>query len=204
MRPVELESRLEKGSGPPRSAASLWDQGVGHSLSARSSATEIQTGLRIALTYLPADRIWINPHCDLKIFRHAEVEPARRILVAGTRTVRTPRPHIPEVGRSNPPPATTKVLVRPPFDVMTRGSRSFLAAIWQQTSEHIGARDRSQRPGLGAVRTRITLASWFPSPRRSSKRFVIPVAGGGPRFGSRFGVWLLPCHRQSAYMVDRP
>jgi hypothetical protein len=194
MRPVELESRLEKGSGPPRSAASLGDQGVGHSLSARSSAAEIQTGLRIAIAYLPADRIWINPRCDLKIFRHAEVEPALGSWWPALARSGHPRPHIPEVGRSNPPPATTKILVRPPFDVTTRGSRSFLAAIWQQTSEHIGARDRSQRPGLGAVRTRITLASWFPSPRRSSKRFVIPVAGGGPRFGSRFGVWLLPCH----------
>jgi hypothetical protein len=42
--------------------------------------------------------------------------------------------HNPEVTGSNPVPATTKVLVRVPFDFMTKGTSSFLAAIWQ-TSE---------------------------------------------------------------------
>ena len=54
------------------------------------SATEIETGLRIAVAYLPAYRIWVKPNCDLKTFRYAEVEPALRILVAGARAVRTP------------------------------------------------------------------------------------------------------------------
>jgi hypothetical protein len=115
MRPVELESRLEKGSGPPRSAASLGDQGVGHSLSARSSAAEIQTGLRIAIAYLPADRIWINPRCDLKIFRHAEVEPALGSWWPALARSGHPRPHIPEVGRSNPPPGYYKDPCQTPF-----------------------------------------------------------------------------------------
>jgi 5-methyltetrahydropteroyltriglutamate--homocysteine methyltransferase len=54
------------------------------------SATEIETGLRIAVAYLPVYRIWVKPNCDLKTFRYAEVEPALRILVAGARAVRTP------------------------------------------------------------------------------------------------------------------
>jgi hypothetical protein len=41
----------------------------------------------------------------------------------------------PEVTGSNPVPATTNSLVRVPFDVMTKGTWSFLAAIWQQTWE---------------------------------------------------------------------
>src|SRR5829696_6660398 len=91
MRPVELESRVEKGSGPPRSAASLGDQGVGHSLSARSSAAEIQTGLRIAIAYLPADR----PNLDQPPLRPEDLPPRRGrtsagIVVAGARAVRTP------------------------------------------------------------------------------------------------------------------
>jgi hypothetical protein len=103
-----------------------------------------RTGRRIAIAYLQADRIWINRPCDLKTFRHAEVEPALRILVTGA-----PDTHNPEVTGSNPVPATTKALVRLPFDAMTRGSRTFLAAIWQQTSE---AKDPALAQYAGASR----------------------------------------------------
>src|SRR5512133_2275782 len=43
-------------------------------------------------------------------------------------------PHNPEVTGSNPVAATTNDLVRDSFGEETKGSRSFLAAIWQQTS----------------------------------------------------------------------
>src|SRR5829696_7889432 len=95
MRRVELESTAWKRDPDHRA----WLRLVPHPRRTRgwdihspriSSATEIQTGLRIAIAYLQADRIWINRPCDLKTFRHAEVEPALRILVTGARAVRTP------------------------------------------------------------------------------------------------------------------
>src|SRR5829696_10203031 len=103
MRPVELESRVEKGSGPPRSAASLGDQGVGHSLSARSSAAEIQTGLRIAIAYLPADR----PNLDQPPLRPEDLPPRRGRTSAadpGDRRSGGPDTHNPEVTALNPVP----------------------------------------------------------------------------------------------------
>jgi methionine synthase II (cobalamin-independent) len=89
MRRVELESRLERDPDhrarlrlvPHPGRARAWDIHYPRV----SSATEIETGLRIATACLPADRILVDPNCDLKTFRHAEVEPALRILVAGAR-----------------------------------------------------------------------------------------------------------------------
>ena len=68
--------------------------------------------------------------------------------------------HNPEVTGSNPVPATTKALVRVPFDVMTKGTWSFLAAIWQQTSE---ATDPASTRYAGASHVISCSLGWQPS-----------------------------------------
>jgi hypothetical protein len=59
---MRIQRRLRLVTHPGRTSA--WDI---HSPRV-PSATEIETGLRIAIAYLPADRIWVNSDCDLKTF----------------------------------------------------------------------------------------------------------------------------------------
>src|SRR5687768_4614292 len=118
MRPVELESRLEKGSRPPRSAASLFPTQVGPGRGAftlRAFVSHRDPDWSANRPHLPAGRPNLDQlHCDLKIFRHAEVEPARRILVAGARAGRTPRPHIPRGRRFKSCPRYQETRIRTP------------------------------------------------------------------------------------------
>jgi hypothetical protein len=146
MRPVELESRLEKGSGPPRSACVFGGPGRG-TFTLRAFVSRRDPDWSANRHRLPAGR----PNLDQPPLRPEDLPPRRGrtsagIVVAGARAVRTPSASYPR-GRTFK--SSPRLLQRSLSDPLSMLRREGVDHSWQQfgskhpsTSEpETGARD---------------------------------------------------------------